>query len=232
MLCRCQVDRVGQLQPFLERLTVEDREQLNGLMAVRRFGHDEIVVTQHDAGADVFMVLEGAARATIFSRDGKMVAYRDVNRGDIFGELAAIDGDRRSASVVAVDDLTVGTLSGPRFRSLIDSNASFRWALLEHLSQQARTMTERIFEFSTMLVRERLIHELFRFASVAGVEEGAFEIDPAPTHFELAARISTHREAVSREMSRLAKQGLLSKVSGRLILHDVALLRRDESDED
>ena len=65
------------MQPFLERLAAEDRDRLKRVLSVRRYGHDEIVVTQHDVGADVFFVLAGCARATIFSRDGKMVAYRD-----------------------------------------------------------------------------------------------------------------------------------------------------------
>ena len=67
-------------------------------------------------------------------------------------------------------------------------------------------MTERVYEFSTLVVRKRLIRELLRLAEDNEQREGSASISPAPTHFDLAARISTHREAVSREMSALAKR--------------------------
>ena len=96
--------------------------------------------------------------------------------------------------------------------------------LLEHLSTQLRRMTDRVFEFSTLVVRKRLILELLRWARETGPADGQVCITPAPTHFELAARISTHREAVSREMSALAKKGLIEKRVSRLVLRDVAAL--------
>jgi hypothetical protein len=87
-------------------------------------------------------------------------------------------------------------------------------------------MTDRVFEFSTLVVRKRLILELLRRAEEIEPLNGQVSISPAPTHFELAARISTHREAVSREMSVLAKKGLIERRGGRLILHDLAVLER------
>jgi len=99
-------------------------------------------------------------------------------------------------------------------------------------AQQSRLMTERIFEFSTMLVRDRLVHELVRIADDNLAGDGTAVIDPAPTHYDLAARISTHREAVSREMSRLTKLGLISKTGRRLAVHDIAGLRAARTSQD
>lgn len=212
---------------FLDRLSEPDRDDLIATLTIRRFSTDEIIITQDETTADVFFVLDGTARATIFSADGKMVAFREIGAGSIFGELSAIDGAPRSASVVALHDLSVGTMSVDLFRQTVEQVPSFTWALLEHLATQSRSMTERIFEFSTMMVRERLVEELLRLADLFGGTggEGMVEVSPAPTHFDLAARISTHREAVSREMSQLAKQNLLSKKSGSLVLHDIERLR-------
>ena len=85
-------------------------------------------------------------------------------------------------------------------------------------------MTDRVYEFSTLVVRKRLILELIRRAEEIGPIEGKFSINPAPTHFELAAGISTHREAVSREMSVLAKKGLIEKRGNKLMLKDLVAL--------
>ncbi|MER9865416.1 helix-turn-helix domain-containing protein, partial [Mesorhizobium sp. M0185] len=98
---------------------------------------------------------------------------------------------------------------------------TFAWMLLEHLSAQLRRMTERVFEYSTLVVRKRLIVELLHRAEKAALVDGEVSISPAPTHSELAATMSTHREAVSREMS----DRLIEKRGSRLLLHDVSALR-------
>ena len=118
------------------------------------------------------------------------------------------------------------------FQGLIATDPDFTMALLRYFTQQSRLMTERIFEFSTMLVRDRLVCELVRLAEEYEAADGTVALTPAPTHFDLAARISTHREAVSREMSRLAKLGLISKSGGQLIVHDIGRLRAARASRD
>ena len=86
-------------------------------------------------------------------------------------------------------------------------------------------MTDRVYEFSTLLVRDRLIRELLRLAGDPQPSSNEAAITPAPTHVELAAKISTHREAVSRAMSALAKEKLITKRSGTLVLRDLSALR-------
>ena len=196
---------------FIDNLPPDERAALMDLLKLHDHDAGEIVISQEEDSRDVYFVIDGAARATIFSDEGKIVAYRDITAGAIFGELSAIDNAPRSASVVAVSKLRVGRLSQTAFTHLIDTSPKFTWILMEYMTAQLRNMTARIFEFSTMLVRERLLAELLRMGALAPSREGWAEINPPPTQFDFAARISTHREAVSREMSKLAKQGLISK---------------------
>jgi len=212
-------------RPFLDRMDADTRARLDRAMTVRRYGRDEVVIDHHEESADVFFVIEGTARATIFSEEGTAIAFRDISAGEIFGELAAIDNESRSASVIATGPMRIGRMPTSRFREFVDTYPPFTWALLQHLSHQARQMTQRIFEYSTMLARDRLLQELIRLAEAAGAETGRAEIAPAPTHAELAARISTQREAVSREMSKLAKAELIVKSGGRLVIRDLDRLR-------
>ena len=211
---------------FLDCLAPEDRVRLRQEMSVIELERDELVISQNDKSLDVFFVLEGSARATGLSAEGKLVTYREIPEGAVFGELSAIDDLPRSANVVATGRLVVGRMTQKDFRDAIDNDHVFRWALLEYMTEQSRAMTARIFEFSTMVVRDRLIGELLRLAEATSPDANRVEIQPAPTHFDLASRISTHREAVSREMSSLTKDGLLSKQLKTLTLHDVGALRR------
>jgi CRP/FNR family transcriptional regulator, cyclic AMP receptor protein len=210
---------------FLSTLPEADRIALADQWTVRRFERGEMIIAHDEAGRDVFFVLEGRARATIFSEHGRAVTYRDIEPGDIFGELAAIDGEPRSASVVALEAVRVARLSETAFRKIVTARPTVAWALLQYFSRQMRRMTERLYEFNTLVVRKRLIRELLRIAGSAGGAQGQGSIVPAPTHFELAAKIGTHREAVSREMSALAKRGLIARSGGGLVLHDMETLK-------
>ena len=218
---------------FLDGLTEEDRDRLRARMIESKHHRDDVVISLNDDTLDVFFVLEGVARAQGLSQEGKLVTYREIPEGAIFGELSAIDELPRSADVVATGPLTVGRLPHADFRDVVNTDDAFRWALLSYMTEQSRIMTARIFEFSTMVVRERLIGELLRMTDGLPNLSGRVEIKPAPTHADLASRIATHREAVSREMSSLTKDGILSKGHKTLIVEKIDQLRalRDEKAE-
>jgi CRP/FNR family transcriptional regulator, cyclic AMP receptor protein len=203
---------------FLASLQQPDLEALAQRWAVRSYRNNDAIIAHRDDGCDVFFLLEGRARVTLFSENGREIAYRDVGPGEIFGELAGIDRKPRSASVVALEPARAARLPEAAFREMVGTHPIFAWALLEHLSAQLRRMTDRVFEYSTLVVRKRLIRELLREAATAELVDGRPCIRPAPSHVELAAKISSHREAVSREMSTLAKKGLIEKRGNRLVL--------------
>ncbi len=215
---------------FLSRLSDADRAALSARWFVRRYRRDETIIAHDESGRDVFFVLEGRARATLFSESGRTVAYRDIEPGDIFGELAAIDAQPRSATVAALDEMRAARLPEAAFREIVNTRPTFTWTLLEYLSAQVRRLTERVYEYSTLVLRKRLIRELLRLSEQSQKPDEPASISPAPTHFELAATISSHREAVSREMSALSKQKLIEKRGRRLVLLDVPALQKLASD--
>jgi CRP-like cAMP-binding protein len=127
--------------------------------------------------------------------------------------------------------VTAGLLPRAEFEALLDASPGFALALLRHLSGSLRRVTERVFELSTMLVRDRLLRELLRRAR-DGAEPGAdrAELSPAPTHLDLASRIGANREAVSREMSRLSAAGVIKRRGRRLEVPSLARLAEELDD--
>ena len=87
---------------FLSRLCDADLAALAKRWTERNYRHNELIVARGDTGRDVFFLLQGRARVTLFSEDGREITYRDIDPGEIFGELAGIDGKARSADVVAL----------------------------------------------------------------------------------------------------------------------------------
>ena len=97
-------------------------------------------------------------------------------------------------------------------------------ALLNQFVSKIRTLTTRVYEFSALAVSNRIQAELLRLANLAAQEGNCARIASAPTHAEIASRISTHREAVTRELNRLARLGLIERKGGALVVKDIRRL--------
>ncbi len=195
-------------------------------MSLRNYSAGEEIVSYQDVERDLFFIEEGTVRVTIYSENGKMVDFRTMGAGAMFGEIAVIDGGPRSASVIATEECRVGRIAATDFWQLAQSSEDFNEALLTHLTGLVRNLTTRVLEYSTLHGPRRLVLEIIRIAENAGVEDGRVEFDIFPTHQDLAARISSHREAVSRQMSELVKSGLLVKQGRRILVPDVSALRK------
>jgi CRP/FNR family transcriptional regulator, cyclic AMP receptor protein len=183
----------------------------------------ELLIGHKDESYDVFFLLSGLARVNVYSLSGRQVSFRDIRPGDIFGELSAIDGRPRSASVESLMPSSVVVMPRGVFLDVLQNHPSVMLAVLHHLTTRIRELTERVFEFSTLAVRNRVHAELVRLAREHGGGKQAV-IRPAPTHSEMASRISTHREAVTRELSRLHELGIIARDGRALRVNDLARL--------
>lgn len=170
----------------------------------------------------VYVVLEGRVQVAIFSPAGREVILRDLDRGSIFGELAALDEQPRSATIIALAACVLLSIPGDRFRAAVFGDPAAAAWMTRRLVAQIRDLTERVFELNTLRVPSRLHCELLRL--VGPLRDGPAVIDPFPTHAELAARIGTHREAVTRELSYLGSCGIVEQQRRRAVVTDLPAL--------
>ena len=189
------------------------------------FRKGQTLIEASEPSTDVFFVVEGAVAAKEFSLDGKEVTYAQINAGEIFGEFSALDGQLRSATIYALENARVACMSANMFRSVMQEYPSVAVRVSQHLVKKLRFLSQRVFEFSTLSVKYRIQAELLRYCDAATIEGNIARIEPAPTHHEIATRISTHREAVSREISQLEMEGLISASRQKIIVLDVERLR-------
>jgi CRP/FNR family transcriptional regulator, cyclic AMP receptor protein len=182
------------------------------------------ILSYRDASTDVFFLAAGKVRVIIYSPEGKAVLFADLKAGATFGEIAAIDRAPRSASAEAIEPCTVAFLTARQFEGLLLKHPAMAYATLRHLGAEVRRLTERVLEFSTLMVQNRIQAELLRLAADAGQGDGQALLSPAPSLSDIADRVSTHREAVSRELSRLGAVGLLRRERGDLRITDIARL--------
>ena len=139
----------------------------------------------------------------------------------MFGEYAAIDGGPRSASVEARTSCLVASMPAAAFQELLETEPKLAKVLLKYFVMEIRELTARVYQFSTLAVRNRIQAEVLRLVSLSAHEGKTANIVPAPTHAEIASRTSTHREAVTRELNRLAKIGVIEQRSRVLLIRDV-----------
>jgi len=146
---------------------------------------------------------------------GKAVSFRDLRSGEIFGEYPAIDGGPRSASVEAQTNCVIASMSGRAFRELVATEPGLAKALPPLLVRTIRAVNTHAFEFSTLAMNNRIHAELLRLAAVGSRQGNSGSIVPASTHVGIASCVSTHREAVTRELNRLTRSALSSGEAGR-----------------
>jgi CRP/FNR family transcriptional regulator, cyclic AMP receptor protein len=212
---------------ILADMPQERLEQLAGTCKWQDYAAGEQILSYDDPSTDVFFLAAGKVRVIIYSASGKAVVFADLRPGAMFGEIAAIDRLARSAGVEAIEPSTIASLTAREFESLLLREPAVTVATLRHVTAEVRRLSERVIEFSTLAVQNRIHAELLRLAAAGARQpQGQVLLSPAPSLADIADRISTHREAVSRELSRLASTGLLHREGSDLRITDVARLER------
>jgi CRP-like cAMP-binding protein len=209
--------------PTFAGLPAEDIRALDARCLWRKVAGGEWVLDYQAEGADVYFVFSGLARVVIVS-SGREMILRDIREGEYFGHYSAIDGKPRSAAIVAVTDSVVARMSAAVLWESIHRYDSVRERVLRDLVGDIRTANQRVHEQANFDVRKRLCAELIRLSRATG--EGRVVVSPPPTHAEFAARISTHREAVTKTLSALEREGLIARSPSAIVLTDATRLRR------
>jgi CRP/FNR family transcriptional regulator, cyclic AMP receptor protein len=202
------------------------RREIAQRLRVIRAPKGRTLVEKGSRSTDVFFLLEGRAKVQLYSPDGKEVTVHDIGPGDMFGEIAVLDGEPRSASIVASSELLIVAMSAKEFMACIEHSPTAGVWLSRALASSVRRLTEKVFELSALNVQARIHCELLRLAQKGEQRDGAIEVRPAPTHAELANRIGTHREAVTRELGVLSERGIIRYGRRSLMILDLARLQQ------
>jgi CRP/FNR family transcriptional regulator, cyclic AMP receptor protein len=194
------------------------------LMAARK---GQIICAEGTSTRDVFLICTGLVQFSLLSSHGREVILREMPPGRIFGELAAVDHRPRSASAVAKEDCQLAHMTGDDFIAFLGEVPQAGLWMVQQLAALLRDMTERTFAIATLPVATRIHAELIRLSTIpnGAMHSGDMcTIARMPTHVDLAARVGTHREAVSRELGALAKEGIVQQVGRQLHILSVRRL--------
>ena len=174
----------------------------------------------------VFLLATGRARISRFAESGREISFTDVSAPCFIGDLAAMTGDLRSVDVTLQSEARFARLTAAAFLSLLAASPGLAIGHVRTLSIMVRDLSDRVFTSIAYSLHDRLVIELLRMAREAGLAETRVAVfDPAPTHYEISTRVGGHREAVTRSLNSLARQGLVSLSRNRLVILDLNRLR-------
>ncbi|MDP2698089.1 MAG: Crp/Fnr family transcriptional regulator [Thalassospira sp.] len=190
----------------------------------RKFQSGMEIIEPESDSSDVFLILSGKVRVVNYSISGREVTLEEIDTGGCVGHLAAIDGQPRSACVLAVGLTEVGVLSPASFETVIKEHPTVAWRVIQELARIVRSSTRRIVDVSTLGANERVVAEILRCAQQAERPDGSAMISPVPVHSDIAGRVSTSRETVARVLGSLSRQKLVIKTEKGLHVPDLQRL--------
>jgi CRP/FNR family transcriptional regulator len=213
--------------PVFEQLAPADLERVAEVAVPRRFEPHQVVFRENDDSDTCYVVRSGHARALREHGDGRQITLATFGPGDIFGELAMFDDERRSATVEAVDMLDCVAVLGSDMRGLMRRHPDIAVKLVIALGRRLREANERLARQSFQTVQSRVATVLGNLVEQARAE-GAPEVEVlvVSTQAELAQLAGSSRESASRFLAVLERAGIISQGRGKIVVHDPAALQR------
>jgi CRP/FNR family cyclic AMP-dependent transcriptional regulator len=195
--------------PIFSELSDPDVASLAQLMTRRKYPKDGVVFFENEEGDSFFMIVEGRIKVTILGDDGREVILSMLGPGDFFGEMALLDNEPRSATAIAAEDSELLCLSRSDFQG-VATKRSITSALIKILTARLRRANHQISTLALLDVYGRVARVILDMAREEGkrLKDGRIAFRRA-THQEIANRIGTTRETVTRMLKDLERQGLI-----------------------
>jgi CRP-like cAMP-binding protein len=246
------VELLGRV-PAFSTLVHSDLERIARFAVPRQFDPGDVVFREGDASDTCYVVRDGRARAIHEHGDGRTITLATFGPGDIFGELAMFEDELRSATVEAIEPMSVVAVLGPDMRRLMSEHAEISMRLVIALGRRLREANQRLSRQSFQTVQSRVAVVLSELVAQELAEEGSLiatateaeagaggarrpegsvsspprrDVLVTATQADLAQLAGSSRESASRFLAVLERAGVISQGRGRLVVHDPEALKQ------
>jgi CRP-like cAMP-binding protein len=208
--------------PAFETLEPEDLARIAAVTVVRNFPADHAIFREGDASTTCYVMRSGHARAVREHPDGRSIALAHFGPGDIFGELAMFDDERRSATIETLDEVEALAIGSTDMRRLLRDQPDLSVEIVVSLARRLRAANERISRQSFQTVQSRVAGVLTTLVDQARTEGngGDRDVEVVATQADIAQLAGSSRESASRFLAVLERAGVVTQGRGRLIVHD------------
>jgi CRP/FNR family transcriptional regulator, cyclic AMP receptor protein len=212
---------------FLTELDPQERAELEQLGSRRRYRRGDVLFHQGDDAGAVHVLLSGHVKAAMLN-DGREVILAFPGPGELLGELSAVDGEPRSGTVRAVEDVEALVVPGSAFRGFLERRPRVALVLLRSVAARLRASDRQRVDYAVNDVVVRVAGRLVELCRRFGADDdgGGIEIGLALTQDELAAWVGSSREAVAKAMALLRTLGWVQTERRRILVLDLPALER------
>ena len=204
--------------PLFASLDAKQIDRLSTQVRWVSYEQNELIIDYGESSSEVRFVISGKVRILLRTPTGKEVILDELGPGKYFGEMAAIDGSSRSANVTALEPCDMCIVPASVFMSHANEDGSLALRVMKNLSSRIRDLNHRLGEHTFLTTRQRLCAELLRQSRTRAQSPSERIISPPPLQKDIADRIGTQREVVTRELSALKRMDLVASTRGGLVL--------------
>jgi len=220
-------DKLIQSVPLFSDLNRPSVRKITERMVVRTYNKEQMILVEESMGETFFILSGGSVKITRMSDDGREVILAILGEGDFFGEMALLDGEGRSANVVALTDTEVLTLQRSDFLDILEQFPKIAIHLLKELTTRIRYSDQQIESLSLSGAEQRIAMVLLRLAEEMGqIKEGTVTIENIPFQQDIANMAGTSRETVSRVYKMLEEKNYIIREGKTLIIKEFTIFSR------
>lgn len=195
--------------PVFSSLSDIDKKVLTAKCDLKQFEAGSTIIEQGDNTTTVYFLISGTVHVVDYSSAARAMTYASLKEGDMFGEMAIIEGLPRSAWVCTITPCRLASLPGALFLEMVKKNADVSLALLKQFSLRLRLSNSRLKDVSLLGTEQRACMELIRMAKVDPQSPGSYLIFQMPTQANFANIIGSSRETVSRIFGKLKEEHII-----------------------
>ncbi|MBL8700608.1 MAG: Crp/Fnr family transcriptional regulator [Alphaproteobacteria bacterium] len=209
--------------PLFGNLPPEDIESIASYARVERFRKGATIFHKGDLGAGLMAVLLGEVKISVPSSEGKEAVLNIIRAGQVFGEIALLDGQPRTADAVAMSDCDLLVLDRREFVPLLRSNPDLALRIMELLCARLRRTSEQVEDVMFLHLEGRLAKALLRLSRDQG-QGGESARCVAITQRELGQMIGMSRESTNKQLQDWQRNGWVKLVKGGVEIADPTAL--------
>jgi CRP/FNR family cyclic AMP-dependent transcriptional regulator len=225
MAQRSVVDLLGKTTLF-GTLSEEDRVAIAGRMRRARFDADQMIFSRGDPGSAVYLVVDWRIRLSVLSNDGRELSFDNAGPGNVFGEIAALDGGERTASATAITRVETMALPQRALTELIETNPRFAISAVRFLCSRLRDTDQRLEAIALHRIEVRLARLMLSALRLKSptVQGKSVPLDLGMSQGEMALLIGASRPKVNIALTALEHMGAIQRSGSRLTC-DTAVLQ-------
>lgn len=216
--------------PIFTGLSDSDLNRIASKMVSRDYEKGQMILLEESTGETFFIITSGTVKVTRLSDDGREVILALLGESDFFGEMSLLDGEGRSANIVANEDAEVMTLSRRDFLEYLETYPKIAIALLEELAVRIRKSDQQIESLSLSDSEQRIGITLIRLAEEGGtIKRGDVTVQNLPYQQDIANMAGTSRETVSRTLKLLEDKKLVKRNGSDITIFNFNTFRQSFS---